>query len=134
MATSYICTPAQTVNTPEGRTRDFYSWYLKLLVRKQDPIRNKTIIKSHLSIRLSRWLYSKVNQSVNYDVFVGSRGSAIAGVASVDVGEAVYLDDDSAALHVTLGAAPDEEALKLQVILVKERGKWKIDRVAGLFD
>ncbi|MEO8648684.1 MAG: DUF3828 domain-containing protein [Acidobacteriota bacterium] len=130
---SYISTPGQTADSPEGRTRDFYTWYLKALVKKQDRIRNRTIIKSHLSTRFSRWLYSKAGKNLVYDVFVGSP-KAVDGTASFEVDEAFFVDDNTAALHIVFGDPPNEDALKLLVTLVKEGGKWKIDRVNSIFD
>jgi len=65
---------------------------------------------------------------------VSSKDWSHASADNIEVGEAVFLDDKKAALHVTFSAPPDESVMKLQVRLVKEGGKWKIDRVAGIID
>lgn len=127
-------TTAQSNNTPESRTKDFYSWYLKAMVKGKDPTKNKTVTKSYLSLRFSRWYYSKAGQNVDYDVFVGSQEWADAWADNIEVTEAVYVTPNIAALHVMFTAPPDGDVTKLQVKLVKEGGKWKIDRVAGIFE
>lgn len=125
---------AQASNTPESRAKDFYSWYLKAIVKHKDPIKNKTVLSSHLSVRFSRWLYSKAGQSGAADAFLSSGEWKDAWADNIEVGEAVFPTENNAVMHVTLSAPPDEFLMKLQVFLVKERGKWKIDRVTGLFD
>ena len=125
---------AQARDTPESRTKDFYSWYLKAMVKRKDPTKNKKVTSSYLSARFSRWYYSKAGQNADYDVFVGSQEWNDAWADTIEVGEAVLITDNNAALHVTFRSPPDEFVMKLQVSLVMEGGKWKIDRVRGLFD
>lgn len=134
LAVSFTVTSAQSNTTPESRTRDFYSWYLKAMVKGKDPTKNKTLTNSYLSLRFSRWYYSKAGQNSDFDVFVNSQEWNDAWADNIEVGEAVLTSDKTAALHVTLSSPPDEFVMKLQVNLVKEGGKWKIDRVTGLFE
>jgi len=131
---SFTLVTAQTRNTPESQTKDFYSWYLKAMAKGQDPTKNKTVIKSYLSLRFSRWHYSKPGRKPNSDVFFNSRDWNAAWADNIEVTEAVYITDNNAALHVMLSAPPEEFVMKLLVNLVKERGKWKIDGVKGSFD
>ena len=129
-----IMTTAQSNKTPESRARDFYSWYLKGMVKGKDPTKNKTVTKSYLSLRFSRWYYSKAGQNSDSDVFVNSQEWNDAWADNIEIGEAVFIAANNAALHVMLRSPPDEFVMKLQVRLVKEGGKWKIDRVNSLFD
>jgi hypothetical protein len=134
LATSFTVTSAQSNTMPERRVKDFYSWYLKAMVKGKDPTKNKTLTNSYLSLRFSRWYYSKAGQDSDSDVFVNSQEWNDAWADNIEVGKAVLISDKTAALHVTLSSPPDEFVMKLQVNLVKEGGKWKIDRVTGLFE
>jgi len=104
------------------------------MVKGKDPTKDKAVTRSHLSVRFSRWYYSKAGQSLDYDVFVNSQEWNDAWADNIKVGDAVLIDDKNAALHVMLSAPPEEFVMKLLVKLVKEGGKWKIDRVNGLFE
>ena len=124
---------AHAHDTPESRTRDFYSWYLKARVNGKDPTRNKKITSSYLSVRFSRWFYSKAVRNADTDVFIDSEEWHDAWADNIEIGAAV-ITGNSAALHIMFSSPPDESVMKLQVSLVKEAGKWKIDRVRGLFE
>ncbi|MEQ1761782.1 MAG: DUF3828 domain-containing protein [Pyrinomonadaceae bacterium] len=134
LTASFTHVTAQVRDTPESRAKDFYSWYLKAMVKGKDPTKDKAATRSHLSLRFSRWYYSKAGQNLDYDVFVNSQEWDDAWAENIEIGKAILIDDRSAALHVMLRSPPEEFVMKLQVNLVKENGKWKIDRVTGLFE
>lgn len=134
LVASSVLVNAQASNTPESRVRDFYSWYLKTMVKGKDPTKNRIVISSHLSVRFNRWLYSKAGQSGAPDAFLSSGEWKKAWADNIEVGDAVFTTGNNAVLHLTLSSPPDEFVMKLQVFLVKEGGKWKIDLVKGRFD
>jgi hypothetical protein len=125
---------AQVTNTPESRVKDFYTWYLKAKVGNKNPAKNKQVMNSYVSKRFSRWFYSRGVKDLESGVFFNRDDWRKAWADNIQVDEAVFLSDENAALHVALSSPPDEFVMKLQVILVLEGGKWKIDRVAGYFD
>lgn len=131
--TASVLVNAQARDTPESRTREFYSWYLKAMVKGKDPTKNKKVTSSYLSVRFSRWYYSKPVQNTDTDVFINSQEWNDAWANNIEVGEAI-ITGNNAALHISFSSPPDEFVMKLQVSLVKEGGKWKIDRVRSLFE
>jgi hypothetical protein len=132
-AVSVTLVNAQTGNTPESQTKDFYSWYLKAMVRGKDPTKDKKVTSSYLSVRFSRWYYSKAGQNSEADVFINSQEWSDAWADNIEVGTA-SITGNKAALQVRLTSPPEEFVMKLQVSLTKEGGKWKIDRVRSLVD
>lgn len=133
MAASFTYVNAQAGDTPESRAKDFYTWYLTAMVKEQDPTKDKTVTNSYLSVRFSRWYYSKAGQDADSDAFINSQEWNDAWADNIEVGEAA-VTGNKAVLKVKLSSPPDEFVMNLQVILVKEGGKWKIDRVKALYD
>lgn len=131
LVASFICVNAQTSNTPEGRVKSFYSWYLKSMVKQQDPTKNKTVMRSHLSTRLGRWLYSKAGQNYDADIFVAGQDWNEKWADNVSASKAA-IKGSTAVAKLTLGSPPDDWIQRLNISLVKESGNWKIDRVKGL--
>lgn len=125
---------AQANNTPESRVKDFYSWYLKAKASKKDPDKNRAVMKSHVSRRFSKWFYSKEVQNSDVGIFYNKGDWKRAWAHNIEVGEPYFMNDDQVVVKVKLSSPPDEFEMKLQVFLVKEGGKWKIDRVAGYFE
>lgn len=121
---------AQAGNTPESRIKSFYIWYLTAINKQQDPSKNKTVMKSHLSTRFGVWFYSKAGQNLDYDIFVNGQEWNEAWVNNVIVGKAA-IKGSTAVVKVKLGSPADDWNMNLQVSLVKEGGNWKIDRVKG---
>jgi len=133
LAASATYVTAQTGDTPEGRVQNFYGWYLKAMVAEQDPTKDKAATNSHLSTRFSRWYYSKAGQNADSDAFVDSQEWDDAWADNIEVGKAV-ITGNKAVVKVMLSAPPDESVMTLQVSLVKEAGKWKVDRVKALYE
>lgn len=118
----------QSNKTPEGRVQNFYNWYLKAINDEQDPAKNRTVMNSHLSVRLSKWFYSKAGQDLDGDYFVGSQEWSDQWAGNVNVGE-LTIKRTTAIVNITLGPMSDEWYPKLRIDLIKEGAVWKIDRV-----
>lgn len=134
LAASLTCVNAQENNSPEGRVKSFYSWYLTSLNKQQgptqNPTKNKTVMRSHLSTRLGGWLYSKTGQNWEADIFVQGQGFNEAWANNVNVGKAT-IKGNTAVVKLDLGSPPDDWIKRLNISLVKEVGIWKIDRIKG---
>ena len=121
---------AQSNKTPEGRVQNFYNWYLKSIDDEQDPGKDRTTMRSHLSARLGKWFYSKAAQNLDADYFVCTQEWSDQWAGNVNVG-AFTITRTTAVVNITLGPMSDEWYPKLQIALVKEGAVWKIDRVRG---
>ena len=130
LTASFTLVNAQAHSTPESRTKDFYSWYLKAMVKGEDPTKNKTVMNSHLSKRFSRSFYSKAGQDLDYDIFVNGQDWNEAWEGNINVGE-MTIKPTTAVVNITLGAASDNWVMRLRISLIKEGATWKIDRVAA---
>lgn len=122
---------AQSNKTPEGRVQNFYNWYLKAINTQQDPAKDRTVMRSHLSARLGKWFYSKAGQDRDADYFVGSQEWSDQWAGHVNVGE-LAITRTTAVVNITLGPMSDEWHPKLRIDLVKEGSTWKIDRVKAI--
>lgn len=128
LAASFTYVNAQENNSPEARVESFYRWYLREMAGQHGSANNKTVTKSYVSIRFSRWYYSKAGQNLDYNVFLSGQEWNEAWADSVNVGKAT-IKGNSATVKLTLGGTPDDWIKRLNISLVKEAGKWKIDRV-----
>lgn len=97
--------------------------------REQDPTKNRPVMRSYLSARLDKWLYSKAGQGSEADVFIGSQEWSDQWADKINVGRA-QINSKTAVVNVTLG--PDDYLWKLRIYLVREGGVWKIDRVKSV--
>lgn len=121
---------AQTAGTPEDRVRQFYSWYLSSINAEKDPAKNRTLMGSHLSVRFNKWFYSKTGQNLDYDIFTNGQDWNQAWAENINTAKAV-IKGNTATVKLALGSPPDEWVQRLSISLVKENGKWKIDRITG---
>ena len=124
----------ERMDTPESRVKDFYSWYLKAKASNLDPDKNRAVMNSHVSKRFSEWFYSKAVQNSDVGIFYNKGDWNRAWADNIEVGESYFTNDDNVVVKIQFSSPPNEFVMKLQLFLVKEGGKWKIDRVAGLFD
>lgn len=131
LVVSYAHVAAQANNTPEGRVKRFYSWYLKSMAKQQDPTKNKAVMNSYVSNRFSRWYYSKAGQNLDYDIFVNGQDWNEAWANNISAGKAT-INGHTAVVKLTLGSPSDDWIQHLNISLIKEAGIWKIDRVKGL--
>lgn len=127
---SSVCVFAQTSKTPEDRVKSFYSWYLAAINNEKDPAKNKAVMNSHLSRRLSQSFYSKAGQNLDYDIFVNGQDWNPAWADNIVIGE-LTTKGVNAKLSIILGSPNGEWDMPLTITLVKEAGTWKIDRVKG---
>lgn len=121
------------VKAPDVVAKDFYKWYLTELNAERDPIRqNKTRIKSFISARLSRWVYSGAYSEYGADYFIDAQDweqSWVNGISSTRP----VIKGMIATLRIQF--EPDKSATSgfgrrtLPIKLVKERGTWKIDMI-----
>src|SRR5687767_365411 len=110
---------AQSNKTPEGRVQNFYNWYLKAINDGDDPAKNRAVMNSHLSARLSKWFYSKAGQNLDGDYFVSSQEWNADWAGNINIGE-MTIARSAASINVTLGPMSDEWYPKLEIGLVKE--------------
>jgi hypothetical protein len=127
---STVCLHGQTGKTPEDRVKGFYTWYLTAINNEQDPSKNKVVMNTHLSRRLSRSFYSKAGQNLDYDIFVNGQDWNEAWADNIVIGE-LSTKGLTATLSIILGSPNAEWDMPLTIALVKEAGTWKIDRVKG---
>jgi hypothetical protein len=127
---SGICVAAQSNKTPEGRVKNFYSWYLKSINDGQDPAKKRSVLTSHLSARLGKWFYSKAGQGLEADYFISSQEWNEAWADNIIILE-LEIGRTKAAVNVTLGSPKRDWDMPLKISLIKEGGTWKIDRVKG---
>jgi hypothetical protein len=115
-------------NSPEDRVKSFYSWYLTQINKERDPAKNRAVMNSHLSRRLSRSFYSKAGQDLDHDIFVNGQDWNPAWADNIAIGQ-LTRKRLTATLSIILGSPNANWDLPLTVTLVKELGIWKIDRV-----
>ncbi len=87
-------------------------------------------MNSHLSRRLSRSFYSKAGQNLDYDMFVNGQDWNPAWADNIVIGE-LTTKGLTATLSIILASQNAEWDMALTIVLVKEAGIWKIDRVKG---
>ncbi len=126
----------QAAETPEQAAKSFYRWYLSELDAERYPIeQQKPKIRSKVSARLGKWLYSKAYEDYGADYVIQAQDWDSQWKDNIGVSKAT-VKGNTARLTVTLsGKATDSNEIyrnRLRVTLVKEGGLWKIDRVVRL--
>lgn len=122
--------------TPEQTARSFYQWYLVELDAERYPIdRQRTKMRSKVSKRLGKWLYSKAYEDYGADYIIQAQDWDSGWKDNIAVSKA-SIKGNTARLTVTLsGKLPDSPDMyhnRLRITLLKEGGVWKIDRVSRL--
>jgi uncharacterized protein DUF3828 len=114
--------------TPEQAAKTFYKWYMHELNVPGSEGPSKAKLRPFISVRLAKWMNTKEYAEWDADYFIDAQdwgkkwGDNIA-VSNVKVVGA------TATLRVTLTDPELNRTLDLK--LLKEGGKWKIDRVKG---
>ncbi len=126
----------QAAQTPEQTARSFYRWYLSELDAERYPIgRQRTKMRSKVSKRLGRWLYSKAYEDYGADYIIQAQDWDSAWKDNIAVSKA-SVKGNTARLTVTLSGksadSPDMYRNRLRITLLKEGRTWKIDRVSRL--
>lgn len=122
--------------TPEQATRLFYRWYLTELDAERYPIDGqRTKVKSKVSKRLGKWLYSKAYKDYGADYIIQAQDWDSQWKDNIAVSKA-SIKGNTARLTVTLSGrstdSPEMYRNRLRITLLKEGGVWKIDRVYRL--
>jgi hypothetical protein len=121
------------VKSPDSVAKDFYKWYLTELNAEREPIRqNKTRMKSFISNRLSRWIYSSSYSEYGADYFIDAQDWEQSWVNGISATRPV-IKGSTATLRVQFDPAKGTTSgfgrRILPVKLVKEGGVWKIDKI-----
>ena len=121
------------VKPPDVVAKDFYKWYLTELNAERDPIsQNKARMRSFISARLSRWVYSSSYSEYGADYFIDAQDWEQSWVNGISATRPV-IKGSTATLRVQFDPAKGVTSgfgrRILPVKLVKEGGVWKIDRV-----
>ena len=111
--------------TPDQIAREFYGWYVGLMVRDKepsdDPARYAHFVSAPLRARIKRQMDSPEGMDVDYFTraqdYLPDWPSHIAATPAVTTA-------DTARTTVTLGV--DRHPWRLMVALVKEGGDWRI--------
>jgi len=123
---------AQTLSAPEKAANDFYKWYLHELNKDKFPVDDaKPQLLKMISKRLGKWVYSKTYREYGADYFIDAQDWDKNWESGIKISKAA-VKGNTATLKVTL-ISPGEDFGNhtLNVKLVKETGKWKIDRIKG---
>lgn len=117
---------------PEKVIRDFYQWYVGVLVAERDPFtQEREELKRYVSERLIREIDDMIKgpDGLDGDYFVDAQDFDKEWAKNIKVAPP-EIKGDQAAAEVTLTGS--EIGVKhLQLVLARENGAWKIDRVTG---
>lgn len=124
---------AAQVKSPDAVAKDFYKWYLTELNAERDPIsQHKARMRSFISARLSRWVYSPAYSEYGADYFIDAQDWEQSWVNGISTTRPV-IKGAIATVRVQFdpakGATSGFGRRILPVKLVKEGGVWKIDRI-----
>jgi hypothetical protein len=119
--------------SPDAVAKDFYKWYLTELNAEREPIRqNRTRMKSFISKRLSRWVYSPSYSEYGADYFIDAQDWEQSWVNGISATRPV-LKGSTATVRVQFdpakGVASGFGRRILPIKMVKEGGVWKIDTI-----
>ena len=124
--------PASTAVAAEGPeqvARDFYGWYVELMVRDKeptdDPVRYARFVSAPLRARIKRQENSP--EGMDADYFIKAQDYLPDWPGHIAATPAV-VGGSSARTTVTLGT-DRRRPWRLGVALVKEAGEWRISRV-----
>jgi hypothetical protein len=124
-------TPSQipVATTPELLLPSFYSWYLGKIEDGDAPvvIDRKTLRRYVSSSRMKKLAEAYRSGSLDIDYFTKAQDVMEDWQNHVTVTD-VAIDSRRASAVVALGAAAD---WRLKVFMIREQGRWRIDRVAG---
>lgn len=113
------------------RTRAFYGWYVGQIKREKSPLANRAVMRSYVSRRLEKWLYSPAFQEYGADYFLDAQDFD----SDWDKARAAIVrrKGNTATVQAFLGRPkPPGKGMgvhSLSLKWVRENGVWKIDRV-----
>jgi hypothetical protein len=119
--------------SPDAVAKDFYKWYLTELNAERNPIsQHKARMRSYISARLSRWVYSPSYSEYGADYFIDAQDWEQSWVNGISATRPV-IKGTTATLRVQFDPAKGVTSgfgrRILPVKLVKEGGVWKIDSI-----
>jgi hypothetical protein len=117
--------------SPDVVAKDFYRWYLGLLVENKDPMHDEvTAFSKYVSSALAKEIERKIHSAdgMEADYFIQAQDYLDDWPTNVSVATP-RIKGALAAVTVSLGAAKPS-SYRLTVTLVKENDTWKIRRVA----
>lgn len=126
----FVCVPADAQSSsPESAATDFYKWYVRELNADRFPVqRQRTKIRSKVSRRLGRWLYSKDAEDFGADYFLSAQDWD-AGWAKSVTAKKTGGRGNKAILRISFGPSENFGNHQVDVTMVMEGGIWKIDTV-----
>ena len=121
------------VKRPDAVAKDFYKWYLTELNAEREPVRqHKTRMRSFISTRLSRWIYSPAYSEYGADYFIDAQDWEQTWVNGISATRPV-IKGATATLRIQFDPAKGVTSgfgrRILPIKLVKESGVWKIDMI-----
>ena len=120
--------------SPELLVKDFYNWYIGSVdysyyqlykLREKNPINIKTLIES------SPFISANYSQNIEkrkgmYDAVLCTNDNEFNTVK--DYGKA-QISGNSAKVDILRGYTRNENTTKIQILLIKKGGQWKIDDI-----
>jgi len=121
---------AQTLPAPEKAAKSFYEWYIRELNNDRFPVDDaKQQLLKLVSKRLGKWIYSPAYAEHGADYFIDAQDWDKSWVTGTKVSKSV-VKGNTVTLKVTLISPTEVYGTQIfNVKMVKETGKWKIDRV-----
>jgi hypothetical protein len=132
VAALLICTPslAGQTKTPEQSAKEFYQWYFRELNANRQPHKQRARMNNFISARLSSWYFSKAYSEWGADYFIDGQDYEPKWANNIAPQKAV-IRGNRAMLKVRL-ISPSNfpfPSRTLDVQMVKEANRWKLDRV-----
>jgi len=118
---------------PEKVIRDFYAWYVSQLVAEKDPFKaGRAELKRYATDRLIRQIEKERNSpdGVSSDYFLNAQDFDKEWAKNLTISHPVAKNDQATANVELKSAAMGSQ--KLRVTLARDKGSWKVDKVAGL--
>ena len=121
-----------SVDSPEGVIHRFYQWYVQALIGNRDPFtKGRAELKRYASERLLKEIdrVRKGPDGLDGDYFLDAQDFDKEWGKNISVSKMVVTGDRATAT-VELQSR-EMGPRKLHVVLVRENGVWKLDKVEG---
>jgi len=126
---------ADCASSPKPMTEAFYSWYLQKFSEEKDPLTDDpTQMKQYVSDELIGKIKKQMDSpdGLEEDYFLKTQDYMDEWLTQIKVSEP-QLKGATAREQVTLGNTPDTTQI-VDVLLVKDKGCWKINDVLSTAD
>lgn len=120
-----------STGNPSDSIRNFYRWYVTELIANHNPMENGKELKRFATERLLKEIgrMKKGPDGLDGDYFVDAQDFDELWAKNITVSD-VKISGTKASAEVLL-AGKGEMRRRLQVLLVKDGGIWKVDKVKG---